>query len=258
MNRGWLLPAAALAGACATTPAVHPNLDSARLSYRQAAEHPEVPARAPVELQVAERALLNAERLASSGADPALVAHQAYLADTQARIAMATADYRRAEARVATAGEQRNRLLLDARSRDLSLQQQSQPAPQPPAVTPQATERGLVFTLSSDLLFDSGQAALKPGGEKTLETIAQAVGRQPEQRIVIEGFTDSTGPAELNRRLSEQRAQAVKAALVARGVDAQRIEARGYGPAYPVASNETPVGRQLNRRVQVVIATHLQ
>jgi outer membrane protein OmpA-like peptidoglycan-associated protein len=236
---------------------VHPNLDSARASYRQAAAHPEVPARAPVELQVAERSLLEAERLANAGAEPALVAHQAYLANTQALIAMATADYRRAEAQVATAGEQRNRLLLDARSRQLSLQSQP-PVPQPPAVTPQATERGLVFTLSSDLLFDSGQAVLKPGGEKTLETIAQAVRQQPEQKIVIEGFTDSTGPAELNRRLSEQRAQAVKSALVARGVEAQRIEARGYGPSYPVASNDTPVGRQLNRRVQVVIATHLQ
>lgn len=47
-------------------------------------------------------------------------------------------------------------------------------------------------------------------------------------------------------------------ALVARGIDARRIDARGYGPAYPVASNDTPVGRQLNRRVQVVIATNLQ
>jgi outer membrane protein OmpA-like peptidoglycan-associated protein len=253
---GTLLPAA-LAAACATTPVVHPNLDSARASYRQAAAHPEVAARAPVELQIAERSLMEAERLAHSGAEPALVAHQAYLANTQALIAMATADYRRAEAQVATAGEQRNRLLLDARSRQLGLQ--SQPAArQPPAVTPQATERGLVFTLSSDLLFDSGQAALKPGGEKILENIAQAVRKQPDQRIVIEGFTDSTGSAELNRRLSEQRAQAVKAALVARGLDAQRIEARGYGPAYPVASNDTPVGRQLNRRVQVVIATAIQ
>jgi len=82
--------------------------------------------------------------------------------------------------------------------------------------------------------------------------------REPEPSILIEGFTDSTGPAELNRRLSEQRAQAVRDALVARGVAAQRIQARGYGPAYPVASNDTPVGRQLNRRVQVVIATILQ
>jgi outer membrane protein OmpA-like peptidoglycan-associated protein len=248
----------ALAAACATQPQPNSALESARTSYRQAAAHAEVPLRAPGELQIAERSLAEAERLARSGADPALVSHQAYLADQRARIAMATADYRKAEAQVATSGEQRNRVLLESRTRQLEqleLQKQAREAQQPVA---QPTERGLVFTLSADLLFDSGQAVLKPGGEKTLETIARAVRKPPEQKIVIEGFTDSTGPAELNRRLSEERAQAVKAALVSRGVDPQRVEARGYGPAYPVASNETPVGRQLNRRVQVVIATGLQ
>lgn len=261
MNRLLCLaPLVLLAAGCAMTPAANPGLESARLSYAQAAGHPEVPLRAPVELQVAERSLAQAERLWRDGADPALVAHHAYLADQRARIAMASADYRKAEALVATSGEQRNRVLLDARARELELQKQeaaSQQAAAPPPA-PQPTERGLVFTLSSDLLFDSGQAVLKPGGEKTLENIAQAVRGQPGQRIVIEGFTDSTGSAEVNRRLSEERARAVKEALVARGVDARDIEARGYGPAYPVASNDTPVGRQLNRRVQIVIAANLQ
>lgn len=259
MNRLAVPVLLALAAGCASTPESNPAMHSARNSYRQAAAHPEVPLRAPLELQIAERSLAEAERQWKGGADPAIVAHLAYLADQRARIAMATADYRRAEAQVATSGEQRNRVLLDARTRELELQKQEasqQAAAQPPA--PQPTERGLVFTLSSDLLFDSGQAVLKPGGEKTLETIAQAVRRQPGQRIVIEGFTDSTGSAEVNRRLSEQRAQAVRDALVGRGVDARDIEARGYGPAYPVASNDTPVGRQLNRRVQIVIAANLQ
>lgn len=260
MNRLAVPVLLALVGGCASTPESNPAMDSARTSYRQAAAHPEVPLRAPLELQVAERSLAEAERQWKSGAEPAIVAHHAYLADQRARIAMATADYRRAEAQVATSGEQRNRVLLEARTRELELQKQEaapqQAAAQPPA--PQPTERGLVFTLSSDLLFDSGQAVLKPGGEKTLETIAQSVRKQPGQRIVIEGFTDSTGSAEVNRRLSEERARAVKDALVARGVDARDIEARGYGPAYPVASNDTPVGRQLNRRVQIVIAANLQ
>jgi len=255
-----LAPLVLLAAGCAMTPAANPGLESARLSYAQAAGHPEVPLRAPVELQLAERSLAQAERLWRDGAAPALVAHHAYLADQRARIAMASADYRKAEALVATSGEQRNRVLLEARTRELEARKQQMEAQELAALRlePQPTERGLVFTLSSDLLFDSGEAVLKPGGEKALENIAHAVRNQPDQRIVIEGFTDSTGSAELNRRLSEQRAQAVKAALVSRGVDAQRIQARGYGPAYPVASNDTPVGRQLNRRVQVVIATILQ
>lgn len=203
-----------LAAGCAMTPAANPGLESARLSYAQAAGHPEVPLRAPVELQVAERSLAQAERLWRDGADPALVAHHAYLAGQRARIAMASADYRKAEARVAT-----SRVLLE----------------------PQPTQGGLVFTLSGELLFYSGQALLKPDGATSLEKIAQAARSQPHQRIVIEGFTGGAGSTELDRRLSEQRAQAVKAALVSRGVDAQRIQARGNGP-----------------RVQVVIATILQ
>jgi outer membrane protein OmpA-like peptidoglycan-associated protein len=270
-----------LAAGCAMTPAATPGLESARLSFAQAAGHPEVPLRAPVELQVAERSLAQAERLWRDGADPALVAHHAYLADQRARIAMASADYRKAEALVATSGEQRNRVLLEARTRELEAQEartrelEAQKLASGPArvalaaeidrlqsqiseLKAQPTGRGWVLTLSGDLLFDSGGAVLKPGGEKAVENLAQLMRREPEPGIIVEGFTDSTGPAELNRRLSEQRAQAVRDALVARGVAAQRIQARGYGPAYPVASNDTPVGRQLNRRVQVVIATILQ
>lgn len=256
MNRLLCLaPLVLLAAGCAMTPAATPGLESARLSYAQAAGHPEVPLRAPVELQVAERSLAQAERLWRDGADPALVAHHAYLADQRARIAMASADYRKAEALVATSGEQRNRVLLEARTRELQAQKQE---PEAQKLEPQRTQRGLLFTLSGDLLFDSGEAVLKPGGEKAVENLAQFMLKEPDPGIIIEGFTDSTGPAEINRRLSEQRARAVRDALVARGIAAQRIQARGYGPAYPVASNDTPVGRQLNRRVQVVIATILQ
>ena len=245
----WLAPLL-LAAACAATPEGNRALESARLSYAQAAAHPEVPLRAPVELQVAERSLAQAEALWRGGADPALVSHHAYLADQRARIAMASADYRKAEARVATSGEQRNRAQLAAEIDRLQSQISELKA--------QPTGRGWVLTLSGDLLFDSGEAALKPGGEKAVENLAQFMQKEPDPGIIIESFTDSTGPAEVNRRLSEQRARAVRDALVARGVAAQRIQARGYGPAYPVASNDTPVGRQLNRRVQVVIATIFQ
>jgi outer membrane protein OmpA-like peptidoglycan-associated protein len=116
------------------------------------------------------------------------------------------------------------------------------------------TERGWVLTLRNELLFDSGQAKLKPGAHKALESLAQFMRKEPEREVAIEGFTDATGASEVNRRLSAERADAVKQALVARGVEPHRIDARGYGPAFPIASNETAVGRQLNRRVEVVIA----
>ncbi len=279
----------ALIGAgCATTPETNNVLESARSTYRVAHADPEVQLRAPVELQLAERSLAQAEHFWKQGADPGVVGHHAYLAEQRARIAMKTAEYRKAEAAVATSGEQRNRVLLDARSRELEAERRRAEALKLDAeraqrraleekrvagesaaqlaaevqrlqsemadLKAQQTERGWVLTLRNELLFDSGKAALKPGGDKAIENLAQLMKRQPEREISIEGFTDSTGSEDLNRRLSEQRAQAVKQALVARGIEPQRIDARGYGPAFPVASNDTPTGRQLNRRVEVVIA----
>ena len=279
---------ALVAAGCATTPETHNALESARSTYRMAQADPDVQLRAPVELQLAERSLAQAERFWKEGADRGVVGHHAYLAEQRARIAMKTAEYRKAEAAVATSGEQRNRVLLDARSRELEAERRRAEALKADAeraqrqafdekrvadersallaaemqrlqsemadLKAQQTERGWVVTLRNELLFDSGKAALKPGGDKAIENLAQLMKRQPEREITIEGFTDSTGSEELNRRLSEQRAQAVKQALVGRGIEPQRIDARGYGPAFPVASNDTPTGRQLNRRVEVVIA----
>lgn len=115
------------------------------------------------------------------------------------------------------------------------------------------TDRGWVLTLKNELLFDSGGSTLKPGGQRALDNLAQFMQKYPERDIAIEGFTDSSGSKEQNQALSEKRAWAVKAALVARGVPSNRIDARGYGPSFPVAGNDTPTGRQLNRRVEIVI-----
>jgi outer membrane protein OmpA-like peptidoglycan-associated protein len=115
------------------------------------------------------------------------------------------------------------------------------------------TERGWVLTLKNELLFDTGGATLKDGAQRALNNLTQFLNKYPDRGIAIEGFTDSTGSKEMNQRLSERRAAAVKEALVARGIEARRIDTRGYGPEFPVASNETPTGRQLNRRVEIVI-----
>jgi outer membrane protein OmpA-like peptidoglycan-associated protein len=115
------------------------------------------------------------------------------------------------------------------------------------------TERGWILTLKNELLFDSGGATLKPGAQRALDNLAQFLRKHPERDIAIEGFTDSFGSPDSNQRLSERRAQAVKDGLIGRGIESRRIDARGYGPSFPVASNATETGRQLNRRVEIVI-----
>jgi outer membrane protein OmpA-like peptidoglycan-associated protein len=114
------------------------------------------------------------------------------------------------------------------------------------------TPRGLVLTLG-DVLFNTGRAELNPGAGRKLDQLAQFLNQHPERRIEIDGFTDSVGPDDYNQDLSQRRADAVKAALLSRGIDASRITTQGYGKSFPVATNNDSGGRQLNRRVEVVI-----
>ena len=120
---------------------------------------------------------------------------------------------------------------------------------------PALIDRGMVVTLN-DIAFDHGAANLQPAGRQTVSRLAAYLTAHPELMISVEGFTDNTGNAYRNEQLSERRALAVQSALVASGVDARRVIVRGYGPAYPIASNETSVGRQMNSRVEIVISDH--
>ncbi len=111
----------------------------------------------------------------------------------------------------------------------------------------------MVVTLS-DVLFDTGSATLRPGGQRVVARLAEFLREYPERTLAIEGFTDSVGNDSYNQVLSERRAAAVRLALMDAGIAASRINMRGYGEQYPVASNDTPEGRQRNRRVEVVIS----
>lgn len=115
------------------------------------------------------------------------------------------------------------------------------------------TQQGWILTLGSDVLFDVGDAKLKPEGRRAIAKVARFMREQPERKIVIEGFTDDHGSPRVNQRLSGERAQAVADALVKEGVEPSRIVARGLGPAYPVAGNNDARGRSLNRRVEILI-----
>ena len=114
------------------------------------------------------------------------------------------------------------------------------------------TSRGIVISLS-DILFDVNKATLKPGAAQNLARIATVLRQYPDKQIAVEGHTDSDGPDQYNQTLSEQRAASVREALVAGGVNAATITSRGFGETQPVATNATPQGKQLNRRVEVVV-----
>jgi outer membrane protein OmpA-like peptidoglycan-associated protein len=116
----------------------------------------------------------------------------------------------------------------------------------------QQTNRGLVLTVG-DVLFATGKAEVAAGGMRSIDKLADWLKKNPTRNLLIEGHTDNTGPEDFNQRLSQQRADAVRDQLVSRGVAADRITTKGYGPKYPVVANDTASGRQQNRRVEVVV-----
>ncbi len=99
--------------------------------------------------------------------------------------------------------------------------------------------------------FETGKSALKPESYTILDIVAGSLIGNPDIRIEIAGYTDNTGTAAVNTRLSQARAEAVRAYLVSKGVHLERLLARGYGPANPVATNTTAAGRAQNRRVEL-------
>ncbi len=115
------------------------------------------------------------------------------------------------------------------------------------------TSRGMVLTLG-DVLFDTGRAELKPGAERSLDQLVTFMTQNPERNVAVEGYTDSMGSDGSNQILSERRSNAVKNALIVRGIAPNRVSATGYGEARPVASNDNAAGRQQNRRVEIVIS----
>jgi outer membrane protein OmpA-like peptidoglycan-associated protein len=115
------------------------------------------------------------------------------------------------------------------------------------------TARGLVVNMS-DVLFDTGQFTLKPGAREKLAKISGIVLAHPGLKLEVEGHTDSVGGDDFNQKLSEQRANSVRDFLIREGLGSSSITAQGFGKTQPVASNDTATGRQLNRRVEMVVS----
>jgi outer membrane protein OmpA-like peptidoglycan-associated protein len=228
---------------------------------------PNVHQYAALDLEAAKKNLDMAEAAALHHND-VQIEQPAYLATQLARLATARASAKADDARVAAGQTERDRIRLAARTREVNTANLAVDTAK--MATDEATERaarlqaeldqlkaaptprGLVLTLG-DVLFDTGKAELNPGAGRKLDQLAQFLAQHPDRRVQIDGFTDSVGTDSYNLDLSQRRADSVKSALITRGIDPSRIGTQGYGKAYSVASNSESGGRQLNRRVEVVI-----
>ena len=115
------------------------------------------------------------------------------------------------------------------------------------------TARGLIVSMS-DVLFDTGKYSLKPGAREKLAKVAGILLAYPGLNIEVGGYTDNVGSDSMNQQLSENRAGSVRDYLVQQGVTVGSVSAKGYGNSAPVASNDNSVGRQQNRRVELLVS----
>ncbi|MCK4840888.1 MAG: OmpA family protein [Methylococcales bacterium] len=168
----------------------------------------------------------------------------------------ALAEVRTRSLEAARAREETEKALADARAKSLEAERAIARAKklekELSELNAKKTERGLVFTLG-DVLFGSGKATLLPSSARNLNKLVSFLQENQDRKVLVEGHTDSLGSNALNMRLSERRAYAVRVALLEKGVNSARISSRGYGEDNPVAENTTSMGRQQNRRVEIVV-----
>jgi outer membrane protein OmpA-like peptidoglycan-associated protein len=252
---------------CVSTPEPNAALVNARAAVQTAQADSDVNRYAALDLESAKQQLDVAEAAAKRN-DAAAIAQPAYLAVQSARTAQARAASKADDARVAAGQGERDKIQLAARTREVNtanmaasaaLGQRDQAADQAARLQAEVdqlkakpTPRGLVLTLG-DVLFDTGKAQLNSGSGRKLDQLAQFLTDHPDRLVQIDGFTDGVGTDSYNLALSQQRADAVRSALITRGINPSRIGSQGYGKGFPVADNADSGGRQLNRRVEVVI-----
>ncbi|HEX8404219.1 MAG TPA: OmpA family protein [Duganella sp.] len=278
-----VLAVSIMLAACSTTPMTTSMLDQTRGDFAAAQSNPSVATNAPVEFKAAAEALDRANAAADKKESIETIDKLAYLAKQKIAVAQEVAKRKQAESDVANAGRQRDEIRLQQRTQEadkakMSAEQAKAEADaarrQAEAATAAArqeqsksaalqqqlndlqakqTDRGLVITLS-DVLFNTDKAELSAEGMRTAQKMADVLLQEPQSAVLIEGFTDSTGSSAHNLELSQRRAESVRNALIGLGVKADKIATRGYGAAYPVASNADAASRQLNRRVEIVLS----
>jgi outer membrane protein OmpA-like peptidoglycan-associated protein len=215
----------------------------AELTAQQAQQEREAAERsaqqAQQEREAAEQAkaeALEAQQQAEAARQEALDQQQALSAQTQAAQQQAESAEQRAMAAEQEKDKLRQKLMAQLNE----------------VLQTRDTARGLIVNIN-DVLFDVDKATLKPGARVRLAKVAGILQSYPELKLQLEGYTDSTGTLQHNQTLSERRAAAVREFLIAQGVPPGSITAQGFGPSNPVATNETREGRQMNRRVDMVV-----
>ena len=276
-----------LLASCAVAPTKPTGADEVRAKLTRLEANPDLATRAPEAIADAEAAVRVAQQ---PEADPGLAEYHVYIADRKVDTAAALAQTRYYEdQRAALEAEQQN-ARLDARTREAQAAKQAasqarseanaanaaaaNSAEQANAANAAAaasadqaaelqreiqelqfkvTDRGLVLTLG-DVLFATGQSDLIAGATTHLSKLVDFLNKYPDRTVLIEGYTDSTGGQSYNQALSERRADSVRGYLTAHGIDGNRISASGKGMSNPIAGNDTPTGRQQNRRVEVIVS----
>jgi outer membrane protein OmpA-like peptidoglycan-associated protein len=242
-----LLAASVALAACSTPP--NANLEQARSNYTGLQTNPQASKVAALETKEASDYLDKADKAYQDKENQAKVDQLAYLTNQRVEVAKQTIALRTAEANLKNASAQRAQARLDARDAQIKQLQDSLNAKQ--------TDRGTLVTFG-DVLFATDRADLKSSGLVNINKLAQFLSENPDRKVIVEGYTDSTGTANHNQSLSERRAGSVRMALVKMGVDPARVVAQGYGKEYPVAENSSVSGRAMNRRVEVTISNDNQ
>ncbi len=221
--------------------------DRAREAQTQASQAEQARLQAQQEREAALQAQKDAEAAAQRAAQERAAADQARAAaEEQQRQLASQAQQAQTQAQQAQlAAQQAEREKEETRTRLMTQLNQ--------VLQTKDTARGLIVNMS-DVLFDFNKSTLKPGAKLRLAKVAGIIQAYPDLRLQIEGFTDNVGKPDYNQKLSERRAQTVRDFLASQGVNQQNITAQGFGESNPVASNDTAAGRQMNRRVDLVVS----
>lgn len=258
--------------ACSVSTTKPYGAESVREKLTQLQADSQLASRAQVAIKEAETATRVAEQPEK---DKALAAHRVYMADHKVDIAMAVAQSRFLEDQRKDLIAQRESARLDSRTREadrahedakaanedaraanenaaLARQRNADLQQQLVELNAEKTERGMVITLG-DLLFETGKSELKSSTVSNLDKLSAFLTENQDRTLIIEGYTDNVGSDEYNLGLSQRRAESVQLYLVKKGIASDRMIVSGKGETGPVATNDSPMGRQQNRRVEVVL-----